>query len=161
MCVFKFFLVCVYLNLWIITSQPQSYGLVCIDRWGPSAKSVSCLTCNSHCIVVKLLFVFLSVFVFVYNQELAAEKWVVLAVRSPFCQAPSNPPAIMLPFLEGKKLHNLYPAKKRVIVLALSLKFGNTLTRKFSWPNLTETVKTSLFVGKCEFVNVSWIDGFM
>ena len=60
------------------------------------------------------------------------EKWVVLAVTSSFCQAPSNPTAIIqLPFQEGEKLHNLYPAKKRVIVLAPSLKFGNTVTRKF------------------------------
>ena len=70
---------------------------------------------------------------FVYNQELAGEEWVVLGVRSPFCQAPSNPTAIMLPFQRGKKLHNLYPgAKKRVIVFAVSLKFGNTPVRKFS-----------------------------
>ena len=53
--------------------------------------------------------------VFVFNQELAAgEKWVVLAVTSPFCQAPSNPTAIMLPFQEEKKVTLLPPGHKKV-----------------------------------------------
>ena len=42
--------------------------------------------CKNH-ICISFEFVF----VFVYTQELAGEEWVVLGVRSLFCQAPSNP----------------------------------------------------------------------